>query len=54
MGSISEKNEVKVTDPVRHPNVQLPMETDMKIRYKRMSGAMVKMLTVALTHSLLK
>lgn len=46
------KQDIKVIDPVRHPNIQLPYELDARAKYKRMLGTMTKMLTVSLTHSM--
>ena len=49
-----DKKEIKMVDPIRHPNIQIPIEKDMEAKYKKMSGGMVRMLTVALTKSVLK
>jgi hypothetical protein len=46
--------EVKVTDPIRHPNIQIPIEKNVEDQYKKMLGGMTRMLTVVLTHSILK
>lgn len=43
------KQDLKVIDPVRLPNVQLPYETSAKKRYEHMLKGMSKMLTIALT-----
>lgn len=49
MAKIIRRESVKVIDPVRLPNVQLPYETSAKKRYEHMLKGMTKMLTIALT-----
>ena len=49
MAKIIRKESIKVIDPVRLPNIQLPYETSVKKRYDHMLKGMTKMLTIALT-----
>lgn len=49
MAKIIRRELIKVIDPVRLPNVQLPYETSAKKRYEHMLKGMSKMLTIALT-----
>lgn len=51
---MEKQKEARMVDPIRHPNIQLPIEKNVEEKYKKMTGGMIRMLTVALTHSLLK